>query len=78
LSFLVHSHKIITVLKLLEREYGNFSDVNDCELLYATQLVEQIECGDIKDCDLVEASQTVEKLEHSAEHCERQFASPVS
>jgi len=47
-------------------------------IVTATQLVEQIKCSDIQDCDSVEASQTVEKLEHSAEHSERQFASPVS
>ena len=61
-----------------ETEYGDFSDISDCELLSASQLVEQIECSEIQDSELVEASENVEKLEHSAEHSERQFASPVS
>jgi len=61
-----------------EREYGDFSDISDCELRSATQLVEQIECSDIQDCDFVEANQTVDILEHSSEHSERKFALPVS
>jgi len=37
-----------------------FSDISDCELVEASQLVEELECSYFSDVELVSASQNVE------------------
>ena len=37
-----------------------FSDISDCELVEASQLVEELECSYLSDVELVSASQNVE------------------
>jgi len=37
-----------------------FSDISDCELVEAHQLVEELECSYLSDVELVSASQNVE------------------
>jgi len=37
-----------------------FSDISDCELVEANQLVEELECSYLSDVELVSASQNVE------------------
>ena len=55
-----------------------FSDISDCELVKARQLVEELECSYLSDVELVSASQNVEDSLKVSVQNERPFLQPIS
>jgi len=55
-----------------------FSDISDCELVEARQLVEKLECSYLSDVELVSASQNVEDSLKVSGQNERPFLQPIS